>query len=131
MSWDMQHKVSLNHRPVQWEGSVDHADWLACTVGDLLGRAIALQVPADKPQQAPQKHDFAFDKVFAPAAGQVSAFKLTCLFTYVMQGITDYKVDVRGFLYMAQHTRQCMQTEVATVQALTLGGILPCFVLYH
>lgn len=40
--------------------------------GDLLGRAIALQVPADKPQQAPQKYDFAFDKVFAPAAGQVS-----------------------------------------------------------
>ena len=43
-----------------------------CFAGDLLGRAIALQVPADKPQQAPQKYDFAFDKVFAPAAGQVS-----------------------------------------------------------
>ena len=50
----------------------DLAEQLACLAGDLLGRAIALQVPPDKPQQAPQKHEFAFDKVFAPAAGQVS-----------------------------------------------------------
>lgn len=47
--------------------------------GDLLGRAIALQVPADKPQQAPQKYDFAFDKVFAPAAGQVSHSLPICM----------------------------------------------------
>ena len=39
-------------------------------VGDLLGRAIALHVPAE-PQKLPQKHDFAFDKVFSPAACQV------------------------------------------------------------
>ena len=48
-----------------------------CFAGDLLGRAIALQVPADKPQQAPQKYDFAFDKVFAPATGQVSQCPVT------------------------------------------------------
>ena len=42
---------------------------LSC-VGDLLGRAIALHVPAE-PQKLPQKHDFAFDKVFSPAACQV------------------------------------------------------------
>lgn len=58
-----------------------------CFAGDLLGRAIALQVPADKPQQAPQKYDFAFDKVFAPAAGQVSQCPLITLYPTLLYSV--------------------------------------------
>ena len=58
-----------------------HAKIWPYLAGDLLGRAIALQVPADKPQQAAQKYDFAFDKVFAPAAGQVSHRVHACSIT--------------------------------------------------
>lgn len=41
-----------------------------CETGDLVGRGIDLQLPADKGQQA-QKYDFSFDKVFMPEASQV------------------------------------------------------------
>ena len=39
--------------------------------GDLMGRALEMTVPNSVPGQPPQKHDFAFDRVFAPSVGQV------------------------------------------------------------
>ena len=39
--------------------------------GDLMGRALEMSVPSTVPGQPPQKHDFAFDRVFAPTVSQV------------------------------------------------------------
>ena len=36
-----------------------------------MGRALEMTVPNSVPGQPPQKHDFAFDRVFAPNVGQV------------------------------------------------------------
>lgn len=43
--------------------------------GDLLGRAIDITVPGNLTGQAPAKHSFAFDKVFAPTADQAAVFE--------------------------------------------------------
>jgi len=39
-------------------------------VGDLLGRGLDITVPGSLTGQAPQRHQFAFDKVFGKTAGQ-------------------------------------------------------------
>ena len=43
--------------------------------GDLLGRGLEIVVPGSLTGQPPQKHAFAFDKVFAPTAGQAAIFE--------------------------------------------------------
>eukprot|EP00775_Hariotina_reticulata_P007822 gene7822-8019_t len=43
-------------------------------IRDLLGRGIEITVPGSLTGQAPQKHSFAFDKVFGPNADQASVF---------------------------------------------------------
>ncbi|GBF87705.1 kinesin [Raphidocelis subcapitata] len=45
------------------------------TAGDLLGRGVEIVVPGNLSGQAPQKHSFGFDKVFAPTATQESVFE--------------------------------------------------------
>lgn len=44
------------------------------TSGDLLGRGLSLTVPGSLTGQPPQKHNFAFDKVFAPGSTQEQIF---------------------------------------------------------
>lgn len=43
--------------------------------GELLGRGLDITVPGSLTGQAPQRHSFAFDKVFGPAAGQGAVFE--------------------------------------------------------
>ena len=44
--------------------------------GDLMGRALEMSVPSTVPGQPSQKHDFAFDRVFAPGVSQASVSQL-------------------------------------------------------
>ena len=99
----------------------DHAEQLACAAGDLLGRAIALQVPADKPQQAPQKHEFAFDKVFAPAAGQVSpsSSQSACPHLAARHHQLAGQLQV---VVLSQHISQCMLTQLPKPICLSTSG---------
>lgn len=48
---------------------------VSCPAGDLLGRGIEITVPGSLTGQAPQKHSFAFDKVFGPTADQSAVFE--------------------------------------------------------
>lgn len=41
-----------------------------------MGRALEMSVPSTIPGQPPQKHDFAFDRVFAPTVSQVCFLRL-------------------------------------------------------
>lgn len=43
--------------------------------GDLQGRVVDITVPGNLTGQAPQKHSFTFDKVFAPTSDQAAVFE--------------------------------------------------------
>jgi hypothetical protein len=43
--------------------------------GDLQGRVVDITVPGNLTGQAPHKHSFTFDKVFAPTSDQAAVFE--------------------------------------------------------
>ncbi|KAK9832155.1 hypothetical protein WJX74_000861 [Apatococcus lobatus] len=63
--------------------------------GDLMGRALEMSVPSTVPGQPPQKHDFAFDRVFAPSIGQGEVFE--DISQLVQSALDGYRVCIFAY----------------------------------
>ncbi len=78
--------------------------------GDLMGRALEMTVPNSVTGQPPQKHDFAFDRVFAPTAGQVRPLMSACP-TCLMQPHQEQDtvfLSLRYIVKIRTHKHMCL-----------------------
>ena len=60
-----------------------------------MGRVVELHIPGDGKSQQPHKHEYAFDKVFAPAATQQEVFEE--ISQLVQSALDGYKVCIFAY----------------------------------
>jgi hypothetical protein len=77
--------------------------------GELLGRGLDITVPGSLTGQAPQKHSFAFDKVFGPAADQGAVFEE--ISELIQSALDGHKVRFGPLscLHMFMNFRFCLE----------------------
>lgn len=72
--------------------------------GDLQGRVVDITVPGNLTGQAPQKHSFTFDKVFAPTSDQAAVFEE--ISELIQSALDGHKVST-GALALSWHACFC------------------------
>lgn len=83
--------------------------------GDLLGRGLEIMVPGSLTGQAPQKHSFAFDKVFQPTASQESVFEE--ISELVQSALDGHKVRGRAVHHTTHYTTPAKSSRPAATAA--------------